>query len=283
MPKDILNIVYAPKKLSELTNVDEIASWEQARKKEILYHSKPFLVGNASFIRSPSEYPNKKAPEKNKELRNLIHLWWGDITKLNIECIVNSANIKLKYGGGVCGAIFRATGPDLGNDLKKEIEKKYPNGCNVTECVVTDSFKLPTKYIIHAVGPAQIDYNKLSKTYKNVLKLCIESNIKEICFCCIGCGTHSLPIKQASKIAVYSVIKYLIEPFEFDENKDKKDDNVNDKEEKKDDGDNDNGDNNKEEIKNVKFGWEYFDKIVFNCFREDELNAYKYWLTEQLG
>jgi len=93
--------------------------------------------------------------------------------------------------------------------------------------------------------------------------------IREICFCCIGCGTHLLPINDASKIAVYSVVKYLMElcvgksDGKDDENEEKKQD--------------DDGDNEK------KFVYEYFDKIVFNCFTENELDAWKCWLQEQLG
>lgn len=269
MPKDILNIVFAPKKMSEITSVNDMMSWEQCRKKQILFHSKPFLLGNPSFIVTPKEFPVKKAPEENKVLRNLIYLWWGSITKCEIECIVNSANIKLKYGGGVCGAIFRGAGTQL---LEEEISNKYPNGCEVTQCALTESHKLPTKYIIHAVGPAQMDYAKLSLTYKNVLNLCIENNIRQLCFCCIGCGTHSLPIKDAAKIAVYSVIKFLMQPIKDDKQQDDEQEEEEEEEKKQDD-----------KNEKAKFGYQYFDKIVFNCFTEDEIEAYKVWLQEKLG
>jgi len=74
----------------------DMLNWEESRKKQILFHSKPFLLGNPSLIITPKPYPIEEAPEINKPLRGLIYLWWGSITKCNIECIVNSANIKLK-------------------------------------------------------------------------------------------------------------------------------------------------------------------------------------------
>ena len=75
MPKDILNIVFAPKKFSEITTVDDISTWEDARKKMILYHKKPFLIGNPKLILSPTNYPSKNAPNKNIPLRNIISLY----------------------------------------------------------------------------------------------------------------------------------------------------------------------------------------------------------------
>eukprot|EP01084_Bolivina_argentea_P017729 33079_1 len=333
MPKDILHIVFAPKKFSQITDIDDLITWDQARKRMHQFHSKPFLIGNPKFIRPPIEYPFKKADEKHSILRNLIALWWGDITKLKIECVVNSANIKLKNGGGVCGAIHRRAG----DELVKECITKYPNGVHVTDCVVTKGYNLPSTLVIHAVGPSQMDKYKLSQTYKNTLKLCIENNIKQVCFTCIGCGTHDLPLKEASQVAVYSVVHYLMQPYivdkksnhemkQNDENKinDKqsKDDHEENKDEKKQENDvvadkdvkaskgisnadvkkteNDtivsdkdvkdnksvsNVDVKKTENKqkDIKFAYEFFDKIVFNCWTEEELDMWKYRLTEQLG
>ena len=268
---DIFNIVFAPNKMTEITNSKDILSWKQARQKIMLYYSKPFLLGNPKNMTKPIPYPkDKQSAEENKMISNIICLWLGDITKISIECIVNSANIKLKYGGGVCGAIHRASG----QELQKQCLLKYPNGCLVTECAITDGFKLNANKVIHAVGPAKLDTHNdeinLSKTYKNALKLSMENNIRSVCFCCIGCGTHSLPLKPATKIAVYSVIKYLMTPIKTHK--------LDDTEQKNHDDD-----DNNEEAKDVKYEYQYFDKIVFNCFREDELEVYKYWLTEKLG
>ena len=331
MPKDILNVVFAPKRFSEITDTEDIISWHTARKQMRLYHSKPFLVGNPKSIKAPAPYPNPKSSTDNEPLRDLICLWWGDITQCRIESIVNSANIKLKYGGGVCGAIHRRAGPQL----YRQCIERYPDGRNVTECALTDGFQLPARFVVHAVGPAQIDYVKLSATYKNALKLCIDSGIKEVCFCCIGCGTHQLPIKMASKVAVYSVIKFLNQPYarkvavnkesniEMIGNEQKEMDLVDDKDENPDgqqqneivDGQqskdekevveqgsdeisNVDVDESKEEPVEVdanqndednplsetdRLARDYFTKIVFNCWTESEVDAYKCWLTEQLG
>ena len=291
MPKDILNIVFAPKKFSQITEANEILTWDEARKKMHLYHSKPFLIGNPKLVLSPTPYPYKKADPKHEVLCNLLCLWWGDITKCKIEAIVNSANAKLSfgiYGGGVCGAVHRVAGPQL----SKQCDEMYPNGCKVTECAVTDAFKLPSKYVIHAVGPSKIDLAKLSKTYKNVIAMCIEHKIKQICFCSIGCGTENIPIEQAAKVAVYSVIKCLLEPCCSN------DEDMENEEAKENDND---ADANEENVKSknvsrdeektsvsvkkhkTKFKYEYFDKNVINCWTEKELMAYKHWLIEQLG
>ena len=86
-------------------------------------------------------------------LNSKISLWEGDITKLNIDCIVNAATENLEGGGGIDGAIHRAAGPDLLDACKKFpiINKRTNNRCETGECKSAHGFNLPAKYIIHTV------------------------------------------------------------------------------------------------------------------------------------
>ena len=137
-----------------------------------------------------------------------ISLIQNDITKLEVEAIVNAANNSLLGGGGVDGAIHRAAGAELLKECKKL------GGCKTGEAKITKGYNLSAKYVIHTVGPVWRGgkYNEaelLAQCYQNCLKLAIDNKIKSIAFPCISAGAYKFPKKEAAQIAVSEVKKYL--------------------------------------------------------------------------
>jgi O-acetyl-ADP-ribose deacetylase len=132
----------------------------------------------------------------------------GDITKLNVDAIVNAANNSLTGGGGVDGAIHRQAGPEL---------REYCiglRGCSTGDAKITPGFKLSAKYIIHAVGPVWNngtgnEEKELASCYQRSLELAIENNIKTIAFPCISTGAYRFPFDKAAEIALITVSKFL--------------------------------------------------------------------------
>ena len=132
----------------------------------------------------------------------------GDITKQDVEAIVNAANPRLTPGGGVSGAIHRAAGPELWEECKKL------GGCKTGEAKITKGYNL-AKYIIHTVGPvykgSPDDEKLLASCYKNSLKLALENGIKSIAFPAISTGVYGYPIEEAAKIAIRTILDFLNE------------------------------------------------------------------------
>ncbi len=150
---------------------------------------------------------------KKKIGQSFLELISGNIVKQETEAIVNAANKMLAPGGGVAGAIHRAAGYGLWEECKKL------GGCKTGEAKLTSGCNLKTKYIIHTVGPVysgrREDAQDLKNSYYNSLKLAMEHGIKSISFPSISTGVFSYPIKEASFIALKTVLDYLSEHKEI--------------------------------------------------------------------
>jgi len=131
----------------------------------------------------------------------------GDITKLEVDAIVNAANPSLLGGGGVDGAIHRAAGPELLEECRNI------GGCPTGEARITRGYNLSAGFVIHTVGPvysgAPQDSVLLSGCYGNSLKLAAQNGVKTIAFPAISCGVYGYPIHKASRIAVDITCEFL--------------------------------------------------------------------------
>lgn len=141
-----------------------------------------------------------------------IELIKGDITKIAVDAIVNAANSSLLGGGGVDGAIHRAGGPEILEECRKIVARQ--GGCKTGEAVITTGGKLPSKFVIHTVGPVwngggEDKAEKLSNCYINSLQLAVMKGCKSIAFPNISTGVYGYPKFEAAQVAVQTVSKFL--------------------------------------------------------------------------
>ncbi len=134
----------------------------------------------------------------------MLQVLQADITKLDVDAIVNAANSSLLGGGGVDGAIHRAAGPEL------LAECRMLNGCRTGEAKITKGYRLKARHVIHTVGPVwnggkSGEREKLRACYTNSLRLAAENGLQSIAFPCISTGVYRFPADEAAKIAVESV------------------------------------------------------------------------------
>lgn len=137
-----------------------------------------------------------------------IEVVQGDITKLEVDAVVNAANRQLKRGGGVDGAIHKAAGPEL-QQACDEI-----GGCPTGEAVATRGFGLPAGHVIHTVGPVWHGGEKgeddaLAGAYRNALQRAVETGARSVAFPAISTGVYGYPLDRATAIAVDTVRTWL--------------------------------------------------------------------------
>jgi O-acetyl-ADP-ribose deacetylase len=132
----------------------------------------------------------------------------ADITTLSLDAIVNAANNSLLPGGGVCGAIFRAAGPELADACR------LLGSCRTGDAKLTRGFRLPARYIIHAVGPVwhggrQGEPELLASCYRRSLALAQENHVTSLAFPSISTGIYGYPVELAAPLAVTTVRQCL--------------------------------------------------------------------------
>ena len=176
-------------------------------------------------------------PTPSQSFNDRIGVFRGDITTLEVDAIVNAANKSLLGGGGVDGAIHNAAGDELYDECKTL------GGCETGSAKITGAYLLPSKKIIHAVGPvyhydeAEEAEEKLASCYTTSLKLAVENDCKSIAFSALSTGIYGYPSDKAAPVAIKAVKEFL----------------------EGDDGDK-------------------LDNIIFTTFVQKDVNAYNKWL-----
>ena len=138
---------------------------------------------------------------------NRIDLYQGDITRLEVDAIVNAANRSLLGGSGVDGAIHRAAGPEL------LAECRTLGGCPAGEARLTGGYRLPARHVIHTVGPVYSgtprNAEQLASCYRESLALAAGCGLATVAFPAISCGVYGYPVEAAARVAVEATLTHL--------------------------------------------------------------------------
>ena len=141
-------------------------------------------------------------------MEDRVKIIQGDITRQEVDAIVNAANTTLLGGGGVDGAIHRAAGPELLAETRKT------GGCPTGEARATRGYRLPAKWVIHTVGPMwgggkRDEDSLLANCYRNSFKAAKDLGVKTIAFPSISTGAYMFPLERATEIALNETKKFL--------------------------------------------------------------------------
>jgi len=162
----------------------------------------------------PQGQRNKLSAEECKtcfpfrdNLNQAVCLWKGNITHLQVDGIMNAANEGLCAGGGICGAIHSAAGPELSEACMKI--GSAPVRCRTGETVITPGFSLQARYVLHTVGPTCEDAEKLQSCYSSTLNVAAESGLCTVALCCLSTGIFGYPLVNATHVALDTVRCWL--------------------------------------------------------------------------
>lgn len=138
----------------------------------------------------------------------------GDITRQDVDAIVNAANSTLLGGGGVDGAIHRSGGPEILKECQEIRRTTYPKGLPTGEAVITTGGNLGAKYVIHTVGPIygrepSRESELLAACYRNCLSLASQHRVRSLAFPSISTGAYGYPKPEAAKIASKAIVQFL--------------------------------------------------------------------------
>jgi len=138
----------------------------------------------------------------------------GDITKQDVDAIVNAANSSLLGGGGVDGAIHRAGGPEILEECREIRRTRFPEGLPTGEVIITTGGRLPALYVIHTVGPVYGEHRGkeaelLANCYHNSLTLAVEKNLTSIAFPAISTGIYGYPLAEAAAVSSQTIENFL--------------------------------------------------------------------------
>ena len=216
--------------LAEMPELKLSASQAKSKRKLLraLMNIRPPLPIKSSFLTVQDQLLQSEILDKGivtlEQIPTVaahIRLWQGDITRLEVDAIVNAANSKLLGCFIPChncidNAIHSAAGLQLRQacfELMSEQHHDEPNG----SAKITPAFNLPSKFVIHTVGPIVADRliveheNELAACYLSCLKLAVENNLQSIAFCCIATGEFHFPNERAARIAVETVKNFLVD------------------------------------------------------------------------
>jgi len=162
-------------------------------------------------LRASARYPDMN---ERLFLDGRVRAVVGDITRQDVEAIVNAANSSLLGGGGVDGAIHRAGGPEILAECQEIRRTRFPEGLPTGEAVITTGGKLAALYVIHTVGPIYGEHQGreaelLANCYHNSLTLAVEKNLTSIAFPAISTGVFGYPLAEAAEVASKTIENFL--------------------------------------------------------------------------